>query len=610
MQSVLLVGKPNSGKSLLFNRLTGLKQKVANFPGVTVEVKSGSCGDALIIDFPGVYSLSPLTKDENIAVEKFFQALNDKTVSGVLCVLDATRLERSLVLGLQAQAAAAAKGKAFVFAVNMMDEISRSRELCDIEGLAKELKCRVFPVSAKTGQGLSELKTYLADVTRANHTEKGATEVALTPGVNAHALAREISRKFGPKVDVILKTQNQLDNFLLSGFWGGVAFFAAMTFMFQAIFTWAAPLMDSVEEFLSYVGAIVSAWLPAGVIADFVSDAIFGGFGSFLVFVPQIFMLTFIIGVLEDSGYLARAAIICHKPLSLFGLSGRSFVPLLSGHACSIPAIFAARTIESPKHRLLTIIAIPLMSCSARLPVYGLFVSVLIPPTTVLGGMIGLQGLAFFGLYLLGIVLALLVTALLSRTTNRNESSAPFIIELPPYRFPSWKPLLQRSLNYSWAFVTRAGGVIFMVTLVVWILGYFPNGGGNLETSWLAAMGRWIEPVIAPMGVDWKFGVALIASFVAREVFVGTMGTLYGIEGGEDRIADVAGRIQESGLSLAAGFGLLIFYVVALQCASTLAVIRKETGNAKLPIALFVGYGLLAYVLAILTKWFVTYLTA
>jgi ferrous iron transport protein B len=411
---------------------------------------------------------------------------------------------------------------------------------------------------------------------------------------------------FGPKADILLLSQNRLDHFLLSGFWGGVAFFAIMTFLFQAIFTWASPLMDFVESGVSKVGAGVAVLLPSGIIADFVNDAVFGGFGSFLVFVPQIFMLTFIIGVLEDSGYLARAAIICHRPLSFFGLSGRSFVPLLSGHACAIPAVFAARTIESPKHRLMTIIAIPLMSCSARLPVYALFISILIPPTTYLGGFIGLRGLSFFALYLMGIILALLVTAMISRTVKRNESSAPFIIELPPYRIPSWRPLLQRSFNYSWSFITRAGGVIFTVTLVVWVLGYFPNGSGHLESSWLALLGKWLDPLTAPLGIDWKFGVAILASFVAREVFVGTLGTLFGIEGGEDRIADVAGQIHSSGLSIASGFALLVFYVVSLQCASTLAVIRKEVGSARLPLLLFFGYGILAYVLAIATRYLVS----
>ncbi len=601
MNAILVVGKPNSGKSLLFNKLTGLKQKVANFPGVTVEVKTGTCGTVRLLDFPGAYSLSPLSKDEAIAVQKFHEALDDESVKGVLCVLDATRLERSLVVGLQAQAAAVAKDKAFIFAVNMMDDISRSRTHLDIAGLEQELGSPVFAISAKTGLGLDALRERLGTTVLPGHKNPEATPRLVTPEL-ASSRARELNLRFAPKAELILRTQNALDRFFLSGIWGGVAFFAIMTFLFQAIFTWAAPAMDFVEGTISGLGALTTSVLPEGMLSDFVNDAIFGGFGSFLVFIPQIFMLTFMIGALEDSGYLARAAIICHRPLSLFGLSGKSFVPLLSGHACAIPAIFAARTIESPKHRLLTILTIPLMSCSARLPVYGLFVSALIPATTIFGGLIGLQGLTFFALYLVGIIIALLVAALLNKTVGQRESSTPFIIELPPYRLPGWKPLLQRSLNYSWTFITRAGGVIFGVTVVVWILGYFPNGSENLDSSWLAAIGQWMEPVFAPLGADWKFGVAILASFVAREVFVGTLGTLFGIENADENIADVASHIQQSGLSVASAFGLLMFYVVALQCASTLAVIRKETNSNWLPVGLFFGYGVLAYVIALGTR--------
>jgi ferrous iron transport protein B len=272
----------------------------------------------------------------------------------------------------------------------------------------------------------------------------------------------------------------------------------------------------------------------------------------------------------------------------------------LSGFACAIPAMFAARTIPSPRRRLLTILTIPLMSCSARLPVYSLLILVLIPPVKVVGGLLDLRGLVFFGLYMLGIVAALFVSAMLNKFAVKQTDDVPFILELPPYRLPTLKPLLERSLNTAKAFIKKAGHVIFAVTVIVWILGYFPNGSGNLQNSYLAMMGHAIEPIFAPLDLDWRYGVAILASFVAREVFVGTLGTMFGIDGADENIAGLAANVQADGLSLAAGMALLVFYVIALQCASTLAVMRKEVGNSRIPIYAFIGYSLMAYAMA----WF------
>jgi ferrous iron transport protein B len=328
-----------------------------------------------------------------------------------------------------------------------------------------------------------------------------------------------------------------------------------------------------------------------------VRDAIFGGFGSFLVFAPQIFVLTLIIGFLEDSGYLARAALICHRPLSFFGLSGKSFVPLLTGHACAIPAIFSSRNIESPKKRLLTMITVPLMSCSARLPVYGLLIAALIPANTYLGGLVGLQGLSFFALYLFGIVTALVVSGVLKGTLLKKTSDAPFILELPPYRLPNLLAIMRKSWDRSLTFVTQAGPTIFVVAVVIWALGYFPNNG-ELEQSYLASIGQWIEPVFKPLGLDWKFGVAILMSFLAREVFVGTLGTMLGIAGADEDFHGLAEQLHASGLTLASGLALLVFYAIAMQCVATLAVLRKEMGSWKIPSLLFVSYSLLAYLAA------------
>ncbi len=597
-QKVVLIGRPNCGKSLLFNQLTGLQQKVANFPGVTVELKSGKMKDLTIVDFPGTYSLHSFSQDEQVAVDAIYSALQSDETSLIVCVLDASRLERSLVFGLQVQALAKQHGKAFVFVINMIDDALRFNHHIDIGAMAEDLGSPVFALSAKTLIGLSEFQTALPTLVEHRHdnipTQARDDHEAL---INA---SRHLAYRYGLNAKTVLKKQNWIDGFLLHNWLGGVSFLLIMFLLFQSIFTWATPLMDGVELAIVNLAQWVAAWLPTGIVSDFVNDALFGGMGSFLVFVPQIMVLTFVIGLLEDSGYLARAALICHKPLSLFGLSGRSFIPYLSGHACAIPAILAARTIESPRKRLITMMTIPLMSCSARLPVYALLIAVFIPHHQYFGGLINLQGIVFFALYFTGILMALLVSFLLDRFqfAHNDKSEMPFILELPSYRLPHWKPLMFRVLNSAKHFIRRAAPVIFMVSLVIWTLGYFPVHQGGLEQSWLGQIGRFIEPVFSPLGIDWRYGVAILMSFLAREVFVGTLGTLFGMESADENIAGLADNIQQDGLALGAGIGLLLFYVVALQCVATVATLKAETGSHRIAWGLFVGYGILAYLLA------------
>jgi len=586
MNKVLLIGKPNSGKSLLFNRLTGLQQKVANFPGVTVEVKSGAWGDYELLDFPGSYSFSPLTQDESVAVDELHRAINEGGTKAVMCVLDAVQLERSLVFALQALEFCRRQNKPMIVLLNMYDELQAQSLSLDATGLARELGTPVYLVSGKTRFGLNALYE--------------AVGLSKTPSTSVEISASELAKKYSMVGDVFIRKINALDRIFLSTFGGGIIFLGVMFVIFQAIFSWAAPLMDGVESLIALMGELVSSGLPEGMVRDFVNDAIFGGVGSFVVFVPQIFVLTFLIGILEDTGYLARVAIICHRPLKFFGLSGKSFIPFLSGHACAIPAIYASRMIESPKKRLITILTIPLISCSARLPVYALFISAIIPETAA-WGVVNMRGVAFFLLFIFGYVVALLVSALYSKYIYKNKSDAPFMIELPSYRQPPLRPLLQKSLLSSWRFLKGAGPIIFVVSVVIWVLGYFPSGTGHLDSSWIASIGRWIEPVVAPFDLDWRYGVAILMSFLAREVFVGTLGTLYGIEGADEEIVPLATQLQADGLSLATGVALLVFYVVALQCVSTLAVIGRETGSKTLPVYVFIFYTLLAYVLSLLT---------
>ncbi len=601
-RDVLLVGNPNSGKSLLFNRLTGLQQRVANYPGVTVDVRSGRMGSLRVRDFPGIYSLEPLTVDEQVAVRELEAGLASPQTCAVVCVLDSTRLERSLYLLLQLLPVAARAGVPIFALANVMDEVVSRGARVDVQGLSSALGCPVIALSGRTGEGIEALRRTLRELeSMPLHPAPAPGEIGGSAGVTVGALkerARELARTFGPAADVLLRSQHRLDRFFLSPITGPLAFLALMAVLFQSVFTWAAPLMEGVEWATTTVGEWCASLVPLQVGQDFVRDAVFAGLGGFLVFVPQIFVLFVVIGVLEDSGYLARAAVVLHRPLSALGLSGKSFVPLLSGHACAIPAMMATRTIESPRRRLLTLLAIPFMSCSARLPIYGLLIGAFIPARSVLGGVFGLQGLLLTGVYAFGVITALLVSATLQAALPRRPGrlgDAPFVLELPPYRVPILRPILRAAASRSYSFVRRAAPVIFCVTVVIWVLGYFPGGNGQLDHSWLASLGKLIEPVFRPIGADWKVAVGVLSSFVAREVFVGTLGTLYGLENTDAGLAQLSTLLPLHGMSLATAMALLVFYALSLQCASTLAVLRKETGSGRIAASAFVGMTALAY---------------
>jgi len=607
MSRVLLVGSPNSGKSLLFNKLTGLNQKVANFPGITVGTHSGrsrSNHNLELVDFPGVYSMHPISGEETVALDALSMALAEGDVSSVLCIVDATRLENGLVFALQLLELCKRAGKQVIIAANMQDVLRKHGLEFDAKGLGDAMGVPVVPLSAKSGEGIEALEQLLSESPEAVKTDAGTdlfeADIIGRDDNAFRTAAEQLSRDFGPSGDLLVKSHSRADAFFLHSLTGGVSFLLIMYLLFQSIFTWAAPVMDWVESSLLWLSSLVLPHIGNSIAYDFVNDAIFGGLGAFLVFVPQIFVLTLVVGMLEDSGYLSRAAVICHRPLLAFGLTGKSFIPMLSGVACAIPGIYAARTIESPRRRWLTYLAIPLMPCSARLPVYALLISAFIPAEAILGGWVGLQGLAMFAIYLLGIVTGLLVTALVSRTAGEHGDDSPFVLEMPPYRMPSWLPLVRGAWDRSKHFVIKAGPVIFWVTIVVWVLGYFPNYGADLGGSWLGVLGHIIEPVFAPIGLDWKYGVAILASFLAREVFVGTLGTLFGIEGAEDNVISFSERVAASGLAIESGFALLVFFAIAAQCVSTLAVLRRETGSWTLPVQMFIGYGLLAYAGAII----------
>jgi len=553
-----------------------------------------------LIDFPGTYSLQAISADEKVAVEYFERSLLDPDVSQVLCVVDATRLEKSLYFTLQVIRECARHGKQVTVLANMIDVLDSHKLSLDTEELALALRASVLPVSARSGKGLEAVVVALkeANLTRASAAD-GAGQHGYLSDEQLRDTAHKLAQRFGAKGDVLIRNQTRLDGIFLHSVTGGIAFFFIMYLLFQSIFTWAAPLMDAVEGVLGSIADVVVPRIGNQIARDFTADALFGGIGAFLVFVPQIFILTFVIGLLEDSGYMARAALICHKPLRLFGLTGKSFIPMLSGVACAIPAIYAARAIDSPRKRLLTYMAIPLMPCSARLPVYTLLIAAFIPAGTAFGGLVGWQGLAMFAIYFFGMFCGLLVTALVSRTSKDHYNDVPFVLELPPYRVPSLRPLLRNCWNRSKHFVTKAGKIIFAVTVAVWFLGYFPNFGADLGTSWLGHMGQFIEPLFAPLGLDWRYGVAILSSFLAREVFVGTLGTIFGIESADEQMAPLVEHIQNSDLAVGSGLALLVFFAIALQCISTLAILSKESGSSSLAVKMFAGYFLFAYLAAL-----------
>lgn len=593
MSTIALIGKPNCGKSLLFNQLTSLGQKVANYPGVTVEVSRGKSGNHQLIDFPGIYSLNAISEDEEVAVSKFTQEIVENNLDGVIVVLDGTRLQTSLLLGLHVLKRVD-NTIPVLFAINFLDVLKDNQLQIDIQMLSEELGISVCLFSAKTKEGLEDVTAWI---------EKPIQQSSTELPESLQDYATKLTKSHSGNVEVLLLKQNRLDDIFLSGVWGSLLLVITLLLLFQSIFTWSGPLMDIVDWMVVSSGEWVTSQMSEGALQSFTGEALFGGVGSFLVFVPQIFVLTFLISLLEDSGYMARMAVICHRPLQWFGLSGKSVVPLLSGHACAIPAIYAARTIESPKKRLLTMIVVPLTSCSARLPVYGLLVAVSIPNTVLWGGLFGLQGLAFFVLYLMGILGSLFVSTLISKFALKDKDDTPFMLELPAYRVPQPIILIKRAWRASLRFVKGAGGVIFTVNAVIWILGYFPNGSGQLSTSYLATIGKTLEPMFAPLGLDWKFTVAILMSFLAREVFVGALGTMMGLEDDGTMEDGLVERLQSSEMPLGTSIGLLVFYVFAMQCVSTLAVLKQELGNLKTPVLIFIGYNVLAYVLALVCVW-------
>jgi ferrous iron transport protein B len=603
---VALIGPPNAGKSTLFNQLTGLRQKVANYPGVTVEKHLGQVhlpdGRWLdLVDLPGVHGFSGRTLDERVTLDVLAGRVEGlKAPDALVLIVDSTRLEQQLmllepVLDLD---------RPTILVLNMTDELEERGGAVDADALARELGIQVVRANARAGEGVDAVFAFLAAVrTRAvdQHDAPRATRGVPLPMVDQFAGRRErvraVARRVGYRAPGPSKLSERIDGIVLHRIWGPVLFLAVAVLVFQGIFTWAVPFMDAIEAVVTSSGSWVADRLPDSWFRDLLVDGIWAGVGSVVVFLPQILFLFLFLGVLEDSGYMARAAVIADRMMYRVGLQGRAFLPLLSGYACAVPAILSARTIEDERDRLATIFVTPFMTCSARLPVYALLIAAFIPERPVLGPFLGTRAAALLGLYALGTGAAIFSAFLIKRTLLRGAPST-FLMELPPYRIPTLKAQGIRLLDRSRVFLKRVGRIIMLVSVVLWALTRFPagpEGAPPIDESALGTIGHAIEPVIAPLGFDWRIGIGLVSSLAAREVIVGTLGTIYGVEDQGEASVELQ-EVLRSHLSLGAAVGLLVFFAFALQCLSTVAVVRRETAGWKWP-ALQFGYMLmLAYV--------------
>jgi ferrous iron transport protein B len=594
-RTVALVGPPNSGKSTLFNRLTGLHQKVANFPGVTVEHSVGRARldddrEVWLIDLPGVYSLEPRSEDEQVTRDALHGCMPGlPKPDAVLLILDSTNLGRHLVLA----APILALGLPTLIVLNMADDLARRGGEIDTEALARQLGAPVELISAARGEGVDTIFSFLAG--------RVALPVPVElPVLNDIPHCRQWAARIGKRAQYLppdppLWTR-RLDAVFLHPIAGPLVFALVVIAVFQSIFTWARPLMDGVQWLVQVSGYWIATLLPPSPLRSLVVEGIWGGVGSVLVFLPQILLLFLFIGVLEDSGYLARAALIADRTMARVGLQGKSFIPLLSAYACAVPAIMATRTIENKRDRYATILIAPFMTCSARLPVYTLIIAAFLPERPLLGAFLGTRAAALLGLYVLGFAAAFLTARILKSSILRSDV-APFVLEMPIYRAPTLSSLGLRLLDRTKVFLRRAGTVILIAAVVLWGLAHLPLHQGQtppIEESLAGTLGRTIEPLIKPLGFNWKIGVGLISSLAAREVIVGTLGTIYGIEGSPGSQGFLQSLRRD--LSPAGAVALLIFFAFAMQCVSTLAVVRRETGSWKWPAIQFAYMGSMAYV--------------
>jgi ferrous iron transport protein B len=602
---VAIVGPPNSGKSTLFNRLTGLRQKVANFPGVTVEHRMGRVRldhhrEIYVVDLPGVYSLQPRTEDERVTHDVLKGQMKGlPRPDAVMLILDSTNLSRHLALA----APVLSLGLPTLLILNMADDLDRRGGEVDAAKLSKELSTPVALISAAKNVGVEKVIEFLSSSTL---TEKPKPPLVQLPVIQDVPKCRDwasnLSRSTDYRPPAPPLWTRRLDSIFLHPVIGPLIFLAVVIGVFQTIFTGARPLMDAVQLAIETSGKWIEAAMPASPLRSLIVDGIWSGVGSVIVFLPQILLLFLFIGILEDSGYLARAALIADRTMAKIGLQGKSFIPLLSAYACAVPAIMATRTIENKRDRIATILIAPFMTCSARLPVYTLVIAAFIPEKPLLGVFFGTRAAALLGLYVLGF-LAAIFTARILKSTVLKSTRSPFMLEMPPYRWPTFRSLGLRLIDRSKVFLRRAGTVILGVAVVLWVLSSLPLHDGKspeIANSFAGKIGRSVEPVIKPLGFNWKIGIGLITSLAAREVIVGTLGTIYAVDGTSQSTGLQEALRRE--LTPGGAAALLVFFAFAMQCLSTMAVVRRETAGWRWPAIQFAYMTVFAYVCSFLAN--------
>ena len=601
---IALVGNPNSGKTALFNALTGARQKVANYPGVTVEKKTGAVTTpagrkAVIVDLPGTYSLRARSPDEEVTRDFVLGRLAGEAPPDVIvCVADATNLRLMLRLLLELKQV----GRPVVLALNMFDIAERQGIRIDIEGLSRELGIPVVTTVAVRKRGLANMLGEADKLIGASAAEQSWREPTADQIRAAHRDAVRIHKLFVKPPQRPDTWTARLDSVLLHPVAGTVILLAILFLMFQAVFSWATPVMDLIGDGFTLLGGLIVQVVPDGLVRSFLVDGFISGVGSVVVFLPQILILFFFIILLEDFGYMARAAFLMDKVMGAAGLHGRSFIPLLSSFACAIPGIMAARVIDNKRDRFTTILAAPLTTCSARIPVYTLIISAFIPNREI-WGFANLQGLVMFGLYATGIVGALSVAFVIRRFFWRGLTE-PFLIELPAYKVPGPMNILRGLYLRAQIFLRRAGTIILSAMIVVWFLSSFPSApagasGPAINYSFAGIIGHFIAPLLQPIGFSWQMTVALIPGMAAREVAVGVLGTVYALSGdshGGTLVSALAGQ-----WSLASALSFLVWYIFAPQCTSTLGVVKRETNSWKWPAIMFGYMFSLAYLASFIT---------
>lgn len=603
---IALVGCPNSGKTALFNALTGSRQKVANYPGVTVERRAGAFvtpgGRRIqVLDLPGTYSLRARSPDEVVTRDVILgRFAGESAPDAVLMVADATNLRLALRLVLELKRT----GHTLILAVNMIDIARRQGAQIDLARLESELGVPVVATVAVRKGGTAELLTRLdATIDRAAAAPSAWHEPNATELRAEHREAERILKTcLARPADTSLTAR--IDHVLLHPVAGILILLGLLFLIFQAVFTWAVPVMDLITDGFNALAAAVDAVMPPGLLHSLITDGIISGVGSVIVFLPQILLLFFFIILLEDSGYMARAAFLMDRIMGGAGLHGRAFIPLLSSFACAIPGIMATRVIDNRRDRLTTILVAPLMTCSARIPVYTLIISAFVPARTVWGGL-QLQGLVMFGLYAIGILSALAVAFVLKRIVWPHEAE-PFLMELPTYKMPSLRNLVFGLWQRATIFLRRAGTIILSMMVVIWFLSSVPAPpagatGPAINYSIAGIIGHWLAPALAPVGFNWQIAIALIPGLAAREVAVAALGTVYAIAAEGDAVKSALGPVLAANWSLPTALALLAWYIFAPQCVATLGVIKRETNSWRWPIVTFVYMMTLAYLAALVT---------